>query len=489
MKNTAIKLAAFLLTLITVITLISGCADEKPPEPGTTAAAVSDTEPAATTPETAYIDTLEKRDFGNETFTVIGQSSSDRQNFYNEDKAGEPINESIRRRDFAVEERLNLKLEYIAQADRKKVATLVHAATSVNDATYDLVITSLSDGINTLATGGDLCNLFEIPGLSLESVYWNQSMTVNMEMYGKLYFTTGPISPQLYQTPIVMTENKKLAEDYKLEDPYKVVLENRWTIDKLYEMIKDVSYDFNNDTVMDSSDFWGLVVDPTFGNALYVGAGLEARQLVDGKYRLAIGDEAFVNLVDKCASLFGDRSIVLNNPQGKYDYDLDIFKPGRALFMDNTVLGVIGIRDMDDDFAIIPCPKATLEQEKYYTTCNTWLPSGVAVPFTGMDKAEDIGLIMETMAYYSYEEIMPAVYEIMLRGRVSRTADDWKTLDIIFENLSFDFVSVFNPGGASDKLRNAMIGELENYVSEYASIARAAQRELDNFAAVAKKQK
>lgn len=54
-------------------------------------------------------------------------------------------------------------------------------------------------------------------------------------------------------------------------------------------------------------------------------------------------------------------------------------------------------------------------------------------------------------------------------------------LDIIYENLSFDFVSVFNPGGASDLLRNSIIGDKENYASSYNSINKIAQKVLDDF--------
>ena len=475
--------AAVLLSLLMVLAALAGCADAEPAE--TTGAESTSGSVPETAPETSYLDTLEKRDLGEITFTVFGQSNSERQNFYMEEKAGDPINESIYLRDLGVEDRLNIHLKYVAESDRSQVTNKLQAALRTGEKICDVVITSMSSGINTLTTSGNLLDLNGIPHLSLNSKYWNESMTVNMELYGKLYFTTGPISPQLYQTPIVMMANKRIVDDYKLEDPYKVVLDGRWTIDKLAEMIKGVTHDLDNDGVLTDRDFWGLVIDPTFGNALYVGAGLDARRFSDGEYSLALDDESFVNLVEKCSALFGDRTSVLNNPNGAKDYDLDIFKPGNALFIDDTVLGVMLMRDMADDFAIIPCPKATVEQEKYLSTCNTWLPSGVGVPFSDEDM-ETTGLILETMAVFSYDNIVPAVYEIMLRGRVSRDADSWKTLDLIYENLSFDFVSVFNPGGSSDLLRDAMIGDRDNYVSSYNAIKKMAQKELNDFAKIAK---
>ena len=61
-------------------------------------------------------------------------------------------------------------------------------------------------------------------------------MYEKMHFFGKQYFTTGPISAQLYQTPIVMMFNKRLANDLDLGNLYQIVLDGAWTVDKLAEM-------------------------------------------------------------------------------------------------------------------------------------------------------------------------------------------------------------------------------------------------------------
>lgn len=489
MRTKRIRFAALSLAAVLLLSGLASCGGGTPAETAsdTGEPALPVTTEAETEPETSYVETLEKRDLNGLEFHIIGQDYAERQNFYHEENDGILINDSLHDRDVATEERLNASLVFHSERDRTNLTKIVHAAVLANDDTYDLIINSPSASMNTLTTNGDLQDLFPVPHLTLTSLLWNESVTVNMEMYGKLYFTMGTISPLLYQTPIVMMFNKRLIGDYNLEDPYKVVLDGRWTIDKLAEMTAGVTHDLNGDGVIGTEDFWGLVIDSTFGNALYVGAGLEAREFRDGKYRLAVGDEPFVDLVEKCSRLFGDRSVVLNDVNGSKDYGQDIFEPGHALFMDNTVLGVFSRRDMKDDFGIIPCPKATEDQEKYISTCNTWLSTGVAIPVTNGD-TETTGLIMETMAAFSYDLVVPAVYETTLRGKVSRDADDWKMLDIIYENLSFDFVAVFDPGTVSSILRLSMIGERDNYVSAYAAVKEKAQSVLDDFALIAQKQ-
>lgn len=361
---------------------------------------------------------------------------------------------------------------------------MLQRAVNAGDETYDMIITALSQGINTLTTGEMLFDLREIPHLTLDSIYWNKSMYENMHFFGKQYFTTGPISAQLYQTPIVMMFNKRLANDLDLGNLYQIVLDGAWTVDKLAEMSKDFSSDINSDGKMDENDQWGLVIDGTFGNALYTGAGLDTVARTDDSYTLTLDSAQSVAVIDKCTALFGDRKQVINDKEGSKGYN-KIFRDGRALFMDYTILGTMSMRDMDDDFGIIPCPKFDENQKQYYSACNTWLPSGIGIPML-CSNPEDTGLIMETMARASYDIMVPAIYEKTLHGKVARDDESSLMLDIIFENAAFDFNTVFNFADTSTLLRYAVTGDQENFVSTYTKKQTAAQKALDKVVAFAK---
>jgi hypothetical protein len=136
------------------------------------------------------------------------------------------------------------------------------------------------------------------------------------------------------------------------------------------------------------------------------------------------------------------------------------------------------LRDMKDDFAILPIPKWDEAQTEYNTSCNTWLPSGIAVP-KNCSIVDDLGLVLETMAYYSQEMVTPAVYEITLQGKVSRDDSSAKMLDIIYGGAAFDFVTAFNFANAGNILREMVTGDQQNFVSVYARIKKPAQAELN----------
>ena len=441
-------------------------------------------QPAETAPAPSYLDTLEVKDFGGGTFTIIAQSTAARQNFYMEEKDGDVMNDAVRERDLYTEDRLNVALNCVALEDRVQVARDVQNVIQAGDETYNLILNALSDGINTLTTGGFLADLTALPYLQLESSRWNESMARNMRFYGKQYFTTGPISLAYFITPTVMVYNKRLAEDYGITGLNDTVLEGKWTVDLLAQLAASVSSDADGDGDMDSDDLWGLSMEGTFGNSLFMAGGLNTVEEVDGEYVLTLDSEEAVNLVDKCASLFGDRTLFFDSLDGD-PINVDIFREGRAAFLDGTISWVISLRDMEDDFGILPPPKFTEDIPHYYTACNTWLPSGVGVPMLCSDP-DRTGLVMETMAAASRELLTPAVYDVTLQGKVSRDEASSAMLDLIYEHTAFDLNTILDFGGSSILLRACVLGEQENYVSAYARIKKVADKNLQKFVAFAK---
>ena len=431
-----------------------------------------------TVAETAYIDTLEKRDMGGREIIFYGQNSDDRQNFYMDGKIGNLVNDTMHMRDVAVEEHLNVTLTFISEIDRSVVKNNVRTSTLAGNEEYNVILTSISDGMNTLTTSDVLYDLRQIPHLTLDSEYWNKSIYERLEINGAQYFTTGPISYSYYLTPIHIRANLRLIDEYDLEDPYELVLSGKWTADKLSEMAKDKYQDLNQNATADDDDFFGLIMDGTFGNALYTGAGLDTVSHEGGEYKLTLDSEQSVNLIEKYASLFGDRNQYMNDLNGSQSWDTDIFKAGNCIFQPSTILGTMDLRDMTDDFAILPIPKWDEAQTEYYTSCNTWLPSGIAVP-KNCSIVDDLGLVLETMAYYSQEMVTPAVYEITLQGKVSRDDSSAKMLDIIYGGAAFDFVTAFNFANAGNILREMVTGDQQNFVSVYARIKKPAQAELN----------
>lgn len=80
--------------------------------------------------------------------------------------------------------------------------------------------------------------------------WWDQRANEDLTVGGKLYFTTGDISILDNMCTMVLFFNKQLIEDNSLDDPYELVKNGTWTLDKLFAMSEKVANDLDGDQQM-----------------------------------------------------------------------------------------------------------------------------------------------------------------------------------------------------------------------------------------------
>lgn len=473
---------SLLLAILLASAALAGCGQSETDTTADTTAV--DTTPVETEPETAYIDTLEERDLNGYSYRMVAQHMDSRPNFASsEEMTGEPLNDAILQRKNATMERLNIQIEEIGYEDRGTLRNDVSKTIRAGDDAYDIILTPLSDGINSLTTQNCLLDLVTVPHLTLESERWNASIAENMRIDGKQYFTTGVTSVCHLYVPQTVLFNKELATNYGLPDLYEVVLDGKWTVDNMNTYMEDVTVDLNGDgELKPQDDQYACIVEGTFGNALYMAAGFQSVYPdANSNWAFHLTDANSIDFIEKCAGIFGDKSRVYADPDSA-DQPLyeSIFTEGRSLFVSASIRHATNFREMECDFGVLPIP-VLHEGDKYLVSCNTWLPSGIGVPVTCQDP-ERTGLIMETMAAYSYDTILPAIVEKVL-GKTARDEESYQIMMMMYENTGFDFNTIMNFADTSTMLRSAVIGATENFVSSYASVQKRADTALAEFLA------
>jgi hypothetical protein len=344
-----------------------------------------------------------------------------------------------------------------------------------------MVITSLADGINTLAPSGMLYNLNALSHIQLDELWWCKSMYDNMQIDGKIFYTTGALSPFFYYTPMLFVYNKNKAADYDIGDMNQLVLNNEWTFDKMVELAKDKNPDLDGDGVMTQEDFYGLAHDNgVTGQGLFMSLGGQMTVKDNAQYfKLNYEDEKTINLIDKCASLLGDPAVTYNGNMKPFEMysELPLFMGGKSLFLITTMNNIIErFREMEEDYGIIPLPKDSVQSE-FVTLGNPWGPCGIAVP-TYCDYPERTGLIMETMAAMSYETVRPAMYDIIIQQKVARDESSQQMLDLVYSNFHFDLSVIHDFGGSSIIMRDAACGVTQDFVSSYEKVKDKAETAL-----------
>ena len=116
----------------------------------------------------------------------------------------------------------------------------------------------------------------------------------------------------------------------------------------------------------------------------------------------------------------------------------DFFENGHALFSQRVPNDIYKLRDMEDDIGILPMPKYDASQENYIAAA--WGGAVWTLPKTfDTADADNLGIVLEAMSYATYHEVVPVYKEIALKTKTARDNESEEMLDIIFDNVYFDF--------------------------------------------------
>ena len=339
--------------------------------------------------------------------------------------------------------------------------TKIYTDYMAGDNNYDAAMIGTYD-VATLAYNGYLHNLNDIPNLDLTKPYWDQRANEDLSINGKMYYTTGDISVADNRATYVLFFSKNMVAKYGLDNPYDLVNNNEWTLEKFGEMVKSVGADENNDGIYDKNDTFGLLTPRDTNVAILAAANERICTINDaGQIELTFYSERIVNLYDRYLDIVSDPSHTYNY---QYNYvtgerkmnatdeeRVGMFNTDHALFYSHTMFYMDHLRDIESDFGILPYPKFDKEQEKYGNLVSAWHSQFLCVPENSKD-LERTGIILEELAYQGKQLLTPAYYEKTLVGQYTRDEESAEMLDLIFANLVYDVGIYYNIGTYKDCL-------------------------------------
>ena len=285
--------------------------------------------------------------------------------------------------------------------------------------------------------------------------------------------------------PVVVFFNKSLINDNKMENPYQLTKDGKWTIDKMYEMAEAVDRDVNGDGKPDKEDVFGFAAehDSVFYGLFGAGVRYTSRDK-DGNISLSLYNETAVDYTAKIVSFLRDKDTSMYSEEWKAGYSnvhSDFFMPklmeNELLFYANQLLGTLNLRAMESDFGIVPMPKADEKQEEYISIANTWFSDHVVIPAT-CGRQEQTGHLLNAMGYYAQQYITPAFVEQSIKLKGVRDEDSLNMINLILANQTFDVGLIFEWGGMSQMLREMGAANDTNFASRWEGIKTKAETAL-----------
>ena len=481
------RLCSLTLLAAMILSACGGAASAPSAAPGEPAPV--QTEAAAAAEETAASDSvplLEAADLGGFELR-IANIKPDEMSWANiqmtaEEQDATVVNDAIYLRNLQLKEKYNCLI-----TETLFPRNVEHIKKSVASGSDEYDITMMYD-LDAPSVITSMLNWHEIPHVELTAEWWSPLATSMFDINGYQYFTAGNSSLAYISRPFTYLVNKKMYADLGMTaDLFGAVSEGKWTQDMFMSLVAQAPSDLNGDGVFNEHDRYGI-----FGHCRIItvtaigGAGINyAEKTEDGDFVFRMHeDKKAIDLIEKLVHFKQNNpNIYYNKSPYVYETDpADLFKNGQALFhLAGNPNTIVQLREMDDDFSILPLPKYDETQEKYYAIAYGSALTGIPVTVP-QERWEAIGTIMEDMTRMSQNDLIPQYKEVLLKTKASRDDDSSAMIDIIFGSITFDPGIVLWCGVIPDDIAaNIYMKESDAVVSYLESKQPKYQKELDKF--------
>ncbi|MBE6611221.1 MAG: extracellular solute-binding protein [Ruminococcaceae bacterium] len=440
------KKVRFISALLAVMLAASSCGGSAP-SGDTTPADASDT----TAPEEKVGYPHGAADFGGYEFTFLNVAVCDWANrmLVPEESTGELLNDTMFDRNRRVEEMLNIKITEQNGADWQAVSDLIKAAVNSGDSSYDVAMTPYHF-TGALLSDGYFADLAGIDSLHLNEAWWDQMVIQSATIKDHCYFATSDITFFPFEATWVIYFDKGRMADLGLEEPYGLVRDGKWTIDKLTEYALTAA-DLNGQPTFKYNQAsgtarYGILSHDQFMEVLAFGFG---ETYLDESGDMPVFNEAEERLVtafEKIMALttpdgaFVDRNT--DNIQGGGDRMPVEYKKGRIMMMAETLGHIANLRDASFDFGIVPIPKLDENQEQYHSMLASYGTLMTTIPKSCSDP-ERAGKVLDMLAYESNICMIEPYYDTYLTQKGVRDEDSADMLQLIRETRTLNIGKMF----------------------------------------------
>lgn len=406
----------------------------------------------------------EKKDWGGAAVNILGYREDGR--MYSEcqidieETNGESVNDAFYKRNEIIKSNFNLDINLVLPDEGEDQVAVLKKDMEAGLNEIDAIMTGVHY-IAPLAISGDLVDLGgeNIKYLNLQESWWDQNLPKDLDINGRCYFITGDALVNDDEATYAMFYNKDIANTYGLENLYDIVNEGKWTMDKMYEMIEQVSNDQEKAWSTNTESVWGMITQSYdilsfmhgFEQPLIDNTGDTPYFRVDSSENQGVFLEIHEILNDKINVAIADQYGSWKDTPSCYDVEVDIFTAGKSLFMPNSLslVNSTDLRETEISFGIVPMPKYEESQETYVTSVNVYACAVFAVPKTNEgERLDRTCYALEAMAYFGQKYVTDEYYTRTVSLKRLKDERDSEMLDLIFDNKIYDMACVFDFGAS-----------------------------------------
>jgi len=504
------KLIPLLLALVMIVSVFAACGPKTPAQStekpdgskGPQASGDKDpgkepgdeTDPVVPVDPTKQLNIdLDALDYGNREFYVYHWTTSNPEFDVDEEAAaGDPIQEALYQRNLKLEEGLGIKLNFHNEDghDGKQENFVTKLTTRIQDpeTPVDLIAAYSRTAPHVMAAGLSVDLLAYAEDLDLSKNWWPALVRETHEIKGRLFYTSGDASTGLLTMIETLFMNKgmfkSLGHDY--DKFIKDVKKGDWTIDDLITYCTGVYQDLDDKAGESNGDMFGIIAENVgFGDGMWTAFGYKLFDISndeDKVYTLS------ADLTGENAASFVKKLTEFSNTNDahlQYEFADDVmsaadklaaFSAGNTLFMEMRMVS-FDASVVDCDYTILPLPKGSDTQERYYTCVGN--PYNLySICSAALDK-DLVAQTLQTWGYFGYTLTTPAVFEVTFKGKVAKDDYAIEMFDLIRENITFEIGRTF------DRYTGTMLPNVVSRAwvnnSSWSSVMSAGQQKILNM--------
>lgn len=365
--------------------------------------------------------------------------------FFVDTTNGESVNDAIYNRNAKIEEQFGITLNFVGTpGDYNNQKSFVNAclnSTMSGADAYDIFCGYSMTGASVMVQGISQ-NMKNYEILDFEKPWWPESLMSKATINDGVYFVSGDISTNfLYMMYLCIFNKDMFAEvtQSNASELYGAVNSGEWTLDKFIEYTTGMYTDLDGNQAPSIGDRYGLAVTEVHFDAFYTGADMLTVE-VNSDGDLVLSDDLF----SQKASDVVDTVYYLLNKSGDAEIEKGInsFKGDNVLFVIERASCLSRhLSGVDFTYGILPIPKYDVNQEGYKTCLS--FPYTMYMISTAAPNSTAAAATIQLMAYESYVEITPALFEESMKSRYADQSDDAMMFDYIREGVVIDIGRLF----------------------------------------------
>ncbi|MBR5460691.1 MAG: hypothetical protein IKV53_07445 [Clostridia bacterium] len=461
-----------LLMLVSSMTLLFSCKKEEENESKTEQGGQAVDDGSIFYERSLVSDNLPEKDYGGRKFRIVTHIKDEVEVKEEDRNQGKLLVDAKFARNQAVENRFNVELEVVYSATYLEVGDYVSKTVLSGSDEFDLLL-GMSINTGSMVTKKLFLNWYDIEHVDFSKPWWADSTVNELTVADKCPIAISDLNFTAITSTYCMLFNKDLAASYELGNIYKLVLDGKWTFDKLQEMVKDIYVDDGND-IRDENDFYGFYHDhgSCLNTYLWSFDNPICKKDADGIPQIVVKTDKIDSIVSGLYDFLNNTNGVYYNTQYYNEKGISYkrFLERKSIFCTSGLSSPTGegLRDFEDDYGILPYPKYDESQEKYMTMADG-IHTVLAVPKTVKD-TEFVGIITEALSAETWKTVTPTLYEIALKTRYLRDSESKEVMDLVIDGRAFDFGYVYGGSqGFTFMLQSMMADGKSNFSSYYDS--------------------